>query len=314
MFAGRYNIGLWHWELPKFPNRWLGAFDLVDEIWAPSRFIQDSISARSPRPVVRIPHAIRFTASPQATRSTFGLPNDAFLFLMMYDVQSFQQRKNPEGAIEAFRKTFGGARDVTLVIKVNAAHRQGEGGKRLSELLRGAANVRVLDEKMDRQRTYDLLSVCDCVLSLHRAEGFGLVLAEAMYLGKPVIATAWSGNMEFMTPQNSCPVAYHLVRLERDIGPYERGQVWAEPDLDDAAAQMKKITFDTHWAQRIAAAGQATIRNEFSPERIGELYRQRLHEILNRQARGRCESFERRLEADAPLGFTPRSPVPARAV
>jgi glycosyltransferase involved in cell wall biosynthesis len=283
-FANRYNIGVWHWELPTFPDRLFSAFDLVDEIWAPSRFIQDAIAARSPRPVVKIPHAIRFEGRRQATRAEFALPSDDLLFLMMYDVRSFQQRKNPEGAIEAFQKAFAGARDVTLVVKVNNSRHHPQGLERLKEVLRGVSNVRILDVTMDRQMTYDLQSVCDCMVSLHRAEGFGLVLAEAMFLGKPVIATGWSGNMEFMRPDNSCPVEFRLVALDRDIGPYERGQIWAEPDLDHAADLMKKIAVETSWRQKIGEAGRATIVNEFSPERIGELYRQRLAAILNRKS------------------------------
>jgi len=283
-FANRHNIGVWHWELPRFPDRWLGAFDLVDEIWAPSRFIQEALAARSPRPVVKIGHAIRFEARPQATRAAFGLPGEDLLFLMMYDVRSFQERKNPEGAIAAFRKAFGGARDVSLVVKVNGSHSNPQELKHLRRLLRGISNVRVLDVTMDRQTTYDLQSVCDCMVSLHRAEGFGLVLAEAMYLGKPVIATGWSGNMEFMRSDNSCLVEYHLVTLDRDIGPYERGQIWAEPDLDHAADLMKRIALETSWRRKIAEAGRATIVNEFSPERIGELYRRQLDTAMNRQS------------------------------
>ena len=278
-FAGRYTVGVWHWELPRFPNRWLKAFDCVDELWAPSRFIFDTLTACSRKPVYRIPHAIHFAPNPAACRREFGLPGGDFLFLMMFDVQSFGARKNPEGAIEAFRRAFGNVPGVTLVIKVNDSLRGSASARHLRERVADMKSVRVIDTKLNRQRTYDLLSVCDSVVSLHRSEGFGLVLAEAMFLGKPVVATGWSGNLEFMTPRNSCLVDHRPVTLERDIGPYERGQIWAEPDLDHAAGLMGELAQSPEHARTIGEAGRHTIHTELAPERIGELYRERLHAI-----------------------------------
>jgi glycosyltransferase involved in cell wall biosynthesis len=280
-FAKRHTVGVWHWELPRFPDRWLPAFDCVDEIWAPSRFIHDTLAVCSAKPIHRIPHAIRFSPSPAASRRDFGLPDGDFLFLMMYDVRSYSPRKNPEGAIAAFRRAFGNAPGVSLVIKVNDSFADEEPDEHLQELVGDAKNIHLVAEKLDRQRTYDLLSVCDSVVSLHRSEGFGLVLAEAMYLGKPVVATGWSGNMEFMTPSNSCLVDYRPVVLDRDIGPYERGQVWAEPDLDCAAELMKQLATDAERSRQVGAAGQQTIRTQLSPERIGDLYRARIQAIVN---------------------------------
>jgi glycosyltransferase involved in cell wall biosynthesis len=281
-FASGYNIGYWHWELPEFPERWLAAFDLVDEVWVPSRFVHDAIAARSPRPVVRIPHGISFAVDEHVQRGDFGLPAKDFLFLVIYDIESFQARKNPEGAIEAFRRAFAGSDHVSLVIKVNNVKSNRASIQRLRALVAGMPNVVLLDRVMSRQEVYNLEGLCDCFVSLHRAEGFGLGLAECMFLGKPVIATGWSGNCDFLTPTNSCPVQYRLVRLERDIGPYEQGQFWAEPDLDHAANLMKKVVADPDWRQIIAAAGQATIRSDYSPQRIGRLYRQRLAAIRQR--------------------------------
>lgn len=281
-FAGRHTVGVWHWELPRFPSRWLPAFDCVDELWAPSRFISDALTACSRKPVYRIPHAIRFAPNPTASRREFGLPGGDFLFLMMFDVQSFGARKNPEGAVEAFRRAFGDVPGVTLVIKVNDSLRGGAPGRRVRECVGDMKNVRVVDSRLSRQRAYDLLAVCDAVVSVHRSEGFGLVLAEAMFLGKPVVATGWSGNLEFMTPRNSCLVDYRPVALDRDIGPYERGQIWAEPDLDHAAELMRELAHSPEHARTVGGAGRDTVHAELAPERVGGLYRERLAAIAGR--------------------------------
>ena len=132
---------------------------------------------------------------------------------------------------------------------------------------------------MSRQEIYDLESVCDSYISLHRSEGFGLGLAESMYLGKPVIGTNWSGNVDFMDATNSCPVDYQLVRVAQDHGPYKRGQIWAEPDVDHAAWYMQKLVEDPTFRKRIALAGQATILRDFSPVAVGRQYAERLESI-----------------------------------
>ncbi len=287
--AGRYVIGYWHWELPEFPDRWLAAFDRVDEVWVPTRFIQDAVSARSPRPVVRIPHGISFRTDPGVTRAELGLPAGRFLFLTMFDAESYQARKNPEGAIEAFRQAFAASAEVSLVVKVNNPNDRA-GVARLKAMARGLPNLVILDRVMPRQRVYELLRLCDCFVSLHRSEGFGLGLAEAMFLGKPVIATGWSGNMDFMTPENSCPVRYRLVPLEEDVGPYDRGAFWADPDREHAAHFMKRVVAEPGWREEVGARGRETIRGEFAPERVGRLYVRRLGEILRQGLGGRKTS------------------------
>jgi glycosyltransferase involved in cell wall biosynthesis len=121
-----------------------------------------------------------------------------------------------------------------------------------------------------------LESTCDCFVSLHRSEGFGLGLAEAMYQGKPVIGTDWSGNTDFMNAENSCPVRYSLERLDQSFGPYSKGQTWAEPDSDHAAWFMRRLVEDDSYRRRIAAAGQETIRSDYSPRAVGRRYLERL--------------------------------------
>jgi len=141
--------------------------------------------------------------------------------------------------------------------------------------------VHLIAETLDRKDVYALESVCDSFVSLHRSEGFGLGLAEAMYLGKPVIGTNWSANTDFMTQENSCPVHYTLAQIEKDQGPYRAGQIWADPDIEHAAWYMKLLVKDDEYRDRLGAAGQQTIRSEYSPAAIGQRYRQRL-DILSR--------------------------------
>lgn len=278
-FKGRYNIGYWAWELPEFPDRWVQAFAYVDEVWSPSRFCASSIGAKSPVPVLAMPHAIRFSASPDASRSRFGLPDGRFLFLTMYDMNSFQDRKNPEGAIQAFMTAFAGDSSVGLVVKTqNTSFRPGEYA-RLKAAAEKAPGIYLIDRTLTRQDIYDLESLVDCFVSLHRSEGFGLGLAECMYLGKPVVGTAWSGNMDFMNHRNSCLVDYHLTEIKRDAGPYRRGQIWAEPHVDDAAQHMAHLVKDRSYRERIARAAAKTMREEFSPDAVGALYQKRLTAI-----------------------------------
>lgn len=278
-FKNRYNIGFWHWELPELPDVFLSGFNGLDEVWTPTGFVHDAVSRKSPVPVVKIPHAIEFFVT-DCKREDFGLPQDRFLFLVMYDFSSYQERKNPKGALEAFDRAFGkNGQQAALVIKTQNSHNHPEARQELETWLDGRNNVLWLDRTLTRQEVYNLESLCDCFLSMHRSEGFGLGPAEAMYLGKPVIATNWSGTTEFMRQDNSLPVNYQLVAINEDIGVYKKGQIWADPDLDHAAWLMRQAVDDTDLRERIGRAAQHSIRTEFSPLRIGRMQQERLQFI-----------------------------------
>jgi glycosyltransferase involved in cell wall biosynthesis len=275
-FEHHYNIGFWHWELPQFPDEWLGSFAPLQEVWVPSRFVMDAVGEKSPLPVVRMPHAVAFDVPADANRERFGLAPRDFLFLTMYDMHSVQERKNPEAVVESFRRAFPDGRGAGLVVKLMNSTSEPGDFERLRERLRGVPGVQLIAETLSRRDVYGLESVCDCFVSLHRSEGFGLGLAESMYLGKPAIGTDWSGNTDFMDETNSCPVRCSLVRLERDFGPYRAGQVWADPDLDHAAWWMRRLVEDVALRRRLGAAGRETIRTRFSPEAVGRRYQNRL--------------------------------------
>lgn len=280
LFQGRYNIGYWHWELPDFPDEWLESFSLVNEVWVPSTFVADSIAAKSPVPVVKIPHSIEVRIQEPRDRAYFHLPENTFLFLSMYDVKSYQERKNPRGAIEAFKKAFEPDNlEVGLVVKVNCYKSSQDELDMLDLLKENYQNIYFIKDTISRNDINSLIFLTDCFVSLHRSEGFGLGLAEAMYLGKPVIGTGWSSNTDFMNTNNSCLVDYQLIHVGKDQGPYKAYQSWADPDIEHAAAYMRRLAVDTDYYRKIAENGEKHIKENYSPEAIGRLIRQRLDYI-----------------------------------
>ncbi|MDN4523624.1 glycosyltransferase [Fictibacillus fluitans] len=280
-FKGRYNIGVWHWELPDFPESFCPAFKLVDEIWAPTHFIKEAIGKKSPVPVHYVPHGLSI---PQIqnnnSRQRFQLPIESFLFLAMYDPCSSQMRKNPTGVIDAYKKAFQKSEDnVGLVIKINNnGFDITEELEELNSSLKGYKNVYIINKVLNKPDLQLLMNSCDAFISLHRSEGFGLSLAEAMCLGKPVIATNWSGNTDFMDAENSCCVSYSLIHVEKEWGPYQTYQMWADPDLDEAAFYMRKLFLEEKWYQQLKKKAIETFK-EWSPERSGMAMKQRLQKL-----------------------------------
>jgi len=212
-------------------------------------------------------------------RNDYGLPGSAMLFFMAFDCLSFIERKNPFAAVDAFFQAFSDNADAILVIKVqNSSFRPDQYAQLVNRVSRHQ-NVIIIDRTLSRPEMNDLLSLCDAVISLHRSEGFGLVPAEAMSLGKPAILTNWSGNTDYMTQHNCLPVDYRLVPIPSDIGPYEQGQLWAEPDIEHAAHCLRSIYDDSTLARTIGECARKTISDEFSYHAIGARISQRLSYI-----------------------------------
>jgi len=279
----RYNIGYWCWEVEEFPERFCGSFDYFDEIWTLSRFSQDAIARKSPIPVIRIPPAVEIPEVPARDRAYFGLPNDRFLVLTAFDVSSVFERKNPLAVVTAFVEALGNDETSHLVLKVSNS--QGNPGA-MKSLVDACANHRVtiIDKVIDRADVYALFQACDCLISLHRAEGFGLTLAEAMYLGKPVIATGYSGNMDFTTPTNSFLAGYRLVPVPPNCDPYPTTAYWAEPTVADAVGHLRVVRDHPHKREEVARAGMDDIRQLLSSQTVGQQIRsrlERLHALAN---------------------------------
>lgn len=277
---GRYRIGCWFWELPHFPVAWRAAFELVHELWAPSRFVQDALSRVSPRPVVHMPVAIEFAVEGVYARSSFGLPAQPFLFLFSYDFHSYTARKNPQAVLASFQRAFPPpASGVGLVIKTMYGDQYPEELAALKAGIASDPRIHLLDEAMSRDAAYGLIQVCDCYVSLHRSEGFGLGMAEAMYLGKPVIATGYSGNMDFMDAASACLVRYELTAVPEGAYPHWEGQVWAEPDLEHAVELMREIFSNPARRDSVSRQAMAAIRQSHSRERVGGMMIERLNAL-----------------------------------
>src|SRR5215208_5102192 len=261
-FADRYTIGYWWWEVETFPPRWERAFDLVDEIWTGSRFVADALAPAAPVPVLRMPVPLR---APAGSSSAVELP-DGFKFLTIYDYRSVPARKNPLGAIEAFRRA---SVDADLVLKCVGSEARPDEHAQVVAAAREAGRVHVVDRVLAPDEVTSLIGACDAYLSLHRAEGFGLPLATAMYAGKPVVATAYGGPTDFVTPSSGYPVGYRRTPIGPGNEPYPADGEWAEPDLDAAADHIRRIVEDPADARTRAAAGREDVARRFSLEKAG---------------------------------------------
>ncbi|MFL5844080.1 MAG: glycosyltransferase [Solirubrobacteraceae bacterium] len=280
--AGRHNIGVWAWETDVVPRRWDESFRLLDEIWVYSRYIAENLGRVSPVPVIPIPPPV--LAPEPGPAPELGLPG-GFRFMFMFDFFSTVQRKNPVGVIEAFKRAFAPGEGPHLVIKtIHGSDRPAD----LEALLfaaRDRPDVFVIDESLSVADKNGLLGSCDCYVSLHRSEGWGLPLAECMAMGKPVIATAYSGNLDFMGPGNSYLVDYTLTQVGGDAEIYPAEGTWAEPDLDDAARQMRAVFDDPALARARGVRARRDITEQLSPERAGAIARRRLEHVLEARAR-----------------------------
>lgn len=257
---GRRHIGYWAWELEDAPADWAPAFDLVDEVWTPSTFAADAIRKIAPArvKVAPAPYPLYLNPRPAPDRGRFGFPADAVVVLMAFDLRSTAQRKNPYAALAAFQK----AQDQTtqpalLVCKVVGADLYPGTFQALQALVADDPSIRLMTESLSADDMALLTASSDVILSLHRSEGYGLLLAEGIWLGKPTLATGWSSTAEFMDPASSQLVDFTLIPVEDDGQIYRVGR-WADADVDDAAAKLARLLSDGAWREEMAAA---TARN-----------------------------------------------------
>lgn len=276
--AGVYRVAVWWWELEQLPADWLGRGRDVDEIWAPTRFIADALRPLG-KPVYPMLPSVRLPSFDRLPKRHFGLSPDKFTVLFVFDMNSRLPRKNPIGLIRAFRKAFRPSEPVELAIKVSPQGAYFPDWWRELRSAVAANHVTLIDKSLERGELLALMDAADAVASLHRSEGFGLTMAEAMLLGKPTVGTGYSGNLDFMTADNSYLVRYDRGVIAEDIPPYPKGCVWAEPDEAHAAELLRRIVDRPAEARAVAARGKADAERLLAPAAAGRRLAARLREI-----------------------------------
>ncbi|MGQ5489826.1 glycosyltransferase [Thauera sp. ZXT1-4] len=272
---GHYNIGLWPWELPAWPKPWEHAWSLVDELWGISHYTAAAYG-KAPVPVVPMPLPVMLGPIASKSRADWGLPQDAYLFVFSFDMNSTLARKNPTAVIAAFLEAFGAEPDakVGLVIKVSHLNEKAPAWKAFKAMIRRDARVHLIVGELRRDEVLALYRACDCYVSLHRAEGFGRGLAEAQLLGIDLIATGYSGNMDFCADNATRLVDYRLVAVEEGEYFFGTGQQWADPDVLHAARHMRACV---EGAPRTEALDYPVER--FSLGFCGQAYSKRLESL-----------------------------------
>jgi glycosyltransferase involved in cell wall biosynthesis len=279
LLEGHRNIAYLAWEQREGSPYWKEIYGEYDQVWALSDFTAEALTNILQRKVHSVPCVVETSMFPgPSTKGQHGIDPSAFTFLFVFDANSSTERKFPEAVVEAFRCAFRADDNVKLIIKASSADRISNRA-RLQKLLgaiRSQANIEVRHADLSRSDLYGLISSCDCYVSLHRSEGFGYTCAEAMAYGKPVIATGYSGNMQFMTETNSYPVRYREVESDVQEGPFQRGSLWADPDIKHAADLMRRVYENRDEGVAKGLLGRQTIVEQLSPAAIGDRIRRLL--------------------------------------
>lgn len=287
-FEGRHSAGLWFWEVSHFPEEQRHAFDNVDEVWVASEHVADALRPLTSKPVNTIRVPLLPGKPGRASRAELGMP-EGFCFLFVFDYRSVFRRKNPLGLVEAFSKAFAPGEGPSLVIKSIGSEDYPAERRKLAEAADGRPDIRLIDDTISKEMKDGMIAACDCYVSLHRSEGLGLTMAEAMCFGKPVIATAYSGNLDFMTAENSYLVPHAMVEIGPDAAPYPADKQWAEPDLERAAELMRQVFENPEAAGARGKRAAEDIRRTHSLEAAAETIQRRISQIKRRDLLQRLE-------------------------
>lgn len=276
LWANRYRIGYWAYELEELPADWQRVIPYFHEIWAPSAFVADAVrrSRFAGGVEVRVvPHPLPDLSDATPNRALIGF-EDRFAFLTMFDARSSFARKNPAGTLAAFQRAFRpDDAGVAMVIKMVAPEADRASMTLLRQQAEGWPNVRLLTGQLSDREALQVIAAADCLVSLHRSEGFGLTIAEAMALGTPVIATAWSGNVDF-SRGGVIEIPFDLIATVDSSGRYaRRGARWAEPDIGAAAEAMRRVRSDAAMRADLVARARRLVAERLGGPHPSEPYR-----------------------------------------
>lgn len=277
----KYVIAQWFWELEAVPPYFHEAMQLIDELWVPSQYMRDAFLAVAPHDVdVRLMHLPLDISLPQTrfSREHFSL-DSRFTFLFIFDFLSVMKRKNPIGVVNAFRQAFTDGEGPMLVIKTANSDLRPSEFEALMATISDRSDIRLINQPMSTTELISLVSVCDAYVSLHRAEGLGLTLAEAMSLGKPVIATEYSGNLEFMNSENSILIPWRRVKVGNNAEGYDSEATWAEPNIEMCASEMRRLVFAPNLCRSIGDKARDSISLNFSHNVTGLKMVERLERV-----------------------------------
>lgn len=274
-----YRIAYWYWEFDVIPDSWLPHVEEIDEVWAATEFVARGLRAKISKPVHVLFPGVKLGPFERRPRAYFGLEAAPYTFLFTFHMMSVMERKNPLGLIRAFASAFRPGEPVQLVLKTSFAERHPEQFQALKDAAAKVGNVKIINEVYSPGDVLALMDACDAYVSLHRSEGLGLTMAEAMLMGKPVIATDFSGNVDFMDEGNSLPVRYEIVKLGKAIPPYDAHFEWAEPSEAHAAELMRRVFDNQAWAAELGGRAKASAQAALSVDVAGEKVARRLAEI-----------------------------------
>ncbi|KRH79056.1 glycosyl transferases group 1 [Ferrovum sp. JA12] len=281
--SGEYRIGAWPWELPRWPARYAELLSGVDEIWALSTYVEQCFVALGHCPVYRMPIAVEIPPPNENLRARFGINQNVFTFFTLFDGASWLSRKNPAAAVRAFRLAFPQKQygeSVGLVVKamnIDIGHSQWQEVVRIAS---ADPRITILNECLDRQELINLMASLDCYVSLHRSEGFGRVIAEAMLLEKAVVATNFSGNMDFCLDRTAYLVDGPLIPLKDNDYVLGQGQYWCDPDIEQAAERMREVLEDDAKRRQLARSGRDLIQSNYSRAKVRNALNERLSHIF----------------------------------
>ena len=276
VWQGHYNVAYWLWEMQEFPEEWVPMIAQLDEIWTPAEFVSEAVRRVTDKPVRTIPYAVEAPYDETCGREHFGLPEDRFLVLMLFDSNSISERKNPYGVIEAYKKAFTAEDKTALVIKIgNASDKELDALKKDLE----GYEIYFVREMLPKKEVNSLIRCCDVYVSLHRSEGYGLVLAEAMKLGGPTVATNYSANTEFQDETRACMIPYVLREIGKNLYPYKKNYFWAVPDTDCAGEALRHLYEDRDFYDTIRRNAYEYMNSDARIEEVSALWKTTVESI-----------------------------------